>query len=78
VFNIIAAELVFAAVFVGVLVATMPDAPWDLLQYGGMALMVILPFVFHPCSKTFFPAFDLIFRLRHPRTCAAPRGADGR
>jgi uncharacterized protein (DUF983 family) len=61
-FNIIAAELVFAAIFVAVLVATLPEAPWALLQYGGMALMVVLPIVFYPFSKTAFLAFDLILR----------------
>jgi uncharacterized protein (DUF983 family) len=61
-FNIIVAELVFAAIFVSVLVATLPNAPWALLQYGGMALMVVLPIVFYPFSKTTFLAFDLVFR----------------
>lgn len=61
-FNIIAAELIFAAIFVGVLVATWPDAPWTLLQYGGAALMILLPVLFYPFAKTIFLAFDLVFR----------------
>lgn len=61
-FNIIAAELVFAAMFLGVLLATWPDPPWNALLYGGMALMVVMPVLFFPFSKTFFLAFDLIFR----------------
>ena len=61
-FNIVAAELVFAALFVGVLMATWPDPPWDLLVYGGMALMIVAPVVFYPFSKTIFLAFDLVFR----------------
>jgi hypothetical protein len=61
-FAIIAAELVFAAVFLGVLLATWPDPPWDLLLYGGMALMLVVPFLFFPFSKTLFLAFDLTFR----------------
>jgi uncharacterized protein (DUF983 family) len=61
-FNIIAAELLFAAIFVGVLVATLPDAPWTWLQYGGPALMIIFPVFFYPFSKTLFLAFDLVFR----------------
>lgn len=61
-FNIIASELVFALVFLGVLLATWPSAPWDLLQYGGMALMVLAPFILFPFSKTLFLAFDLLFR----------------
>lgn len=61
-FAIIAAELVFAAVFLGILLATWPDPPWDLLLYGGMALMLVVPFLFFPFSKTLFLAFDLTFR----------------
>jgi uncharacterized protein (DUF983 family) len=61
-FNIIAAELLFAAVFVGVVVLTWPTPPWKLLEYGGITLMVIAPFVFFPFSKTLFLAFDLVFR----------------
>jgi uncharacterized protein (DUF983 family) len=64
-FNIVASELVFAAVFLGVVVATWPSPPWTLLQYGGGLLMLIAPIVFFPFSKTLFLAFDLIFRPSH-------------
>jgi uncharacterized protein (DUF983 family) len=60
--NIIAAELLFGVVFVGVLWLTWPAPPWTLLQYGGAALMVLAPFLFFPFSKTIFLAFDLVFR----------------
>jgi len=61
-FNIVAAELCFAAIFVGVLLATWPDPPWDALLYGGVTLMLVVPFLFFPFSKTLFLAFDLLFR----------------
>ena len=61
-FNIVAAELVFAGSFLAVLLATWPSPPWGLLFYGGMALMVLVPFAFFPFSKTLFLAFDLTFR----------------
>jgi uncharacterized protein (DUF983 family) len=61
-FNIIAAELLFGAALVGVLWLTWPAPPWDLLQYGGAALMILAPFLFFPFSKTLFLAFDLVFR----------------
>jgi len=77
-FNIIASELAFAALFVGIVLVTWPSPPWGLLEYGGIALMVIAPFVFFPFSKTLFLAFDLVFRpaahdelTDHPHT--APR-----
>ena len=49
-FNIVAAELIFAAIFLGVLVYTWPAQPWDELLYGGVA----------------FLTFDLIFRPPAP------------
>jgi hypothetical protein len=65
-FNLVAAELIFAAIFLGVLYTTWPDAPWNLLLYGGMAFMLIAPFVLFPFSKTLFLAFDLVFRPPAP------------
>jgi uncharacterized protein (DUF983 family) len=61
-FNIIAAELIFAAIFIAVLMATWPDPPWLALQLGGGALMIAAPFGCFPFSKTLFLAFDLLFR----------------
>lgn len=61
-FNIVAAELVFAAIFLSVVVATWPSPPWDVLLYGGVILMIVAPFLLYPFSKTVFLAFDLIFR----------------
>ena len=61
-FAIVAAELVFAAVFLAIVLATWPTPPWTLLQYGGIAMMVVVPFVLFPFTKTLFLAFDLIFR----------------
>ncbi len=71
-FNIVAAELLFAAIFVGVLVATSPDVPWSWLQWGGPALMVVFPLAFYPFSKTIFLAFDLTFRPPGPGDFEAP------
>lgn len=61
-FNIVVAELIFAAIFVGILVLTWPAPPWNWLTYGGAALMILLPLLFYPFSRTLFLAFDLIFR----------------
>jgi uncharacterized protein (DUF983 family) len=61
-FNIVVAEMVFAAIFVATLFLTWPTPPWDLLTYGGAALMILMPILFFPFSKTLFLAFDLIFR----------------
>ena len=61
-FNIIAAELIFAVMFLGIVVVTWPSPPWLVLQVGGVALMIVAPFLFYPFSKTLFLAFDLLFR----------------
>ena len=60
--NIIAAELIFMALFLGVLAATWPEPPWDLLQYGGAAMMVLAPVLLYPFTKTVFLAIDLVVR----------------
>jgi uncharacterized protein (DUF983 family) len=65
-FNIIAAELIFAAVFLGIVLATWPAPPWPALQIGGIILMIAAPFAFFPFSKTLFLAFDLVFRPATP------------
>ncbi len=61
-FNIIAAELIWGALFLALLWRTWPDPPWELLIWGGGALMIAMPFVCYPFSKTVFLAFDLLFR----------------
>jgi hypothetical protein len=66
-FNIVAAELIFAAIFLAVLAFTWPTPPWDELLYGGLAVTLVAPLLFYPFSKTLFLAFDLIFRPPAPQ-----------
>ncbi len=61
-FNIIAAELIWGALFLALLWRTWPEPPWELLTWGGGALMIAMPFLCYPFSKTVFLAFDLLFR----------------
>lgn len=65
-FNIMAAELVFAAIFLAIAWATWPTPPWTALQYGGAVFMVLAPLICYPFSKTLFLAFDLYFRPVRP------------
>ncbi|HSE67775.1 MAG TPA: DUF983 domain-containing protein [Gemmatimonadales bacterium] len=60
--NIVASELIFAAMFLGVLWYTWPEPPWPMLQIVGVSVMILAPFLFYPFSKTLFLAFDLAFR----------------
>ena len=62
-FNIGLAEAVFVAVLGGVLAFTWPDPPWQLLTWASGGLMVVLPIVFYPFSKTLFLGMHLLF---HP------------
>lgn len=61
-FNIVASELLWAALVLAIAARTWPSPPWNLLLYGGGALMLALPFLCYPFSKTAFLAFDLAFR----------------
>jgi hypothetical protein len=70
--NIIAAELIFVAIFLVVALGTWPTPPWALLQYGGAALMVAAPVLLYPFTKTIFLAVDLVIR---PTTNGGDPGA---
>ena len=61
-FNLMAVETVFSIWVVGFLLLTWPDTPWELFQATTIALMLVVPFVFFPYSKTLFQAFDLWVR----------------
>jgi uncharacterized protein (DUF983 family) len=55
-------ELIFAAMFVVVLLVTWPNPPWRTIQWGGAFLMVAAALIVYPFAKTLWLASDLIFR----------------
>jgi len=61
-FNLVAVELLFAALLGGVMIATWPSPPWELIQWGGAALMVAGAVFCYPFAKTLWLAFDIAFR----------------
>ena len=61
-FNLVLAELLFAAIFVGILVYAWPDVPWDTLEWAAPLMMLAAPFVLFPFSKLVWLAFDVMFR----------------
>jgi hypothetical protein len=71
-FNIVASELLFAALGAGVVILTWPTPPWTALLIGGVVLMMAAPFAFLPFSKLLFLAFDLIFRPPEEEDFSAP------
>ncbi len=67
-FNLILSELLFAALFVAVLVAMWPTVPWDGIQVGAPLGMALAPVALYPISKLVWLAFDLAFRPDAPVT----------
>lgn len=59
--NIAFAEALFGLIFIGTIVGTYPDVPWNALMIGGPLLMIGLPIVFYPLSKTLWLWVDLAF-----------------
>jgi len=77
--NLIVAELAFAGGLLAALVFTWPDPPWTLMLYAGIPLMVLVPLLFFPFSRTIWIAFDLTFRPAERRDETPPQGPpDGR
>jgi len=65
-FNLIAAEGVFGIGLLLVIMWTWPNPPWTMMRWGGIALMILLPMLFLPFSRTLWLAFDLLFRPSIP------------
>ena len=63
-FNLVVAELLFAGMLAVLAVATWPNVPRTLLQYGGVALVTIASFAPYPFSRTTWLAWDPAFRPR--------------
>lgn len=61
-FNLVLAEGLLVAVLVAAAVVFRGAIPWTTLAYGGVALMVVAPFVFYPFSHTIWLATDLLMR----------------
>ena len=66
-FNLVLSELIFAAVFVAVLIARWPNVPWDTMQWAAPLMMLAAPAALFPFSKLIWLAFDLMLR---PMTAA--------
>jgi uncharacterized protein (DUF983 family) len=64
--NLVAVEILFALVLGAIFVATYPDVPWELLQWGGLVLMIAGAVLCYPFSKAIWLAADLIFRPVSP------------
>jgi uncharacterized protein (DUF983 family) len=72
-FNLIAAESLFAVGVVVTLLVTWPRPPWDALYWGSIMGMAVLPIVTYPITKLVWLAFDLVFRPPHEGDFAPER-----
>ena len=61
-FNIVLAEMIFAAVFIGYLLATWPHPELERARDRGAVGMALAPFVLFPFSKLVWLAADLALR----------------
>jgi uncharacterized protein (DUF983 family) len=68
--NLVAVELLFAALLAAIFIATYPETPWALLQWGGLVLMLAGAVLCYPFSKSIWLAADLIFRPVTPEELA--------
>ncbi len=60
--NLVAAELLGVGAIVAWIIASWPKVPWTALQYGGPAIMIVLPVVFYPFSRALWLSWDVYFR----------------
>jgi len=60
--NITLCFVIFAVGFWGVLILTYPRVPWEFLQYGLVAAMLLLPVLLYPVSRLVWLAVDLAVR----------------
>jgi uncharacterized protein (DUF983 family) len=60
--NFVTAELVAVGVLALVVFMRWPEVPWRGLMWGGALLMVLMPLLFYPHSRTIWLAIDLTFR----------------
>jgi uncharacterized protein (DUF983 family) len=64
--NLVAVELLFALLLAAIIIATYPNTPWALVQWGGLVLMIVGAVLCYPFSKALWLAADLIFRPVSP------------
>jgi uncharacterized protein (DUF983 family) len=60
--NYVFCGVFFLAAVIAVMVATWPDVPWGLVQWGGIGLIVLLPLAFYPLSLTTWLASDILIK----------------
>jgi uncharacterized protein (DUF983 family) len=75
--NTVVTILVFAVVFVGGMVITWPDVPWNLLLVVTVTVNIVFPILFYPWSKTLWVALDLAIHPPEDQEIAAAAARSG-
>lgn len=57
--NFVVAESVAVLVIVVLILFTLPDIPWNTVEYTGMVAAVAMPLLFFPFSRTLWLAVDI-------------------
>lgn len=60
--NIVFSEGLLLLMGLVVGITTWPDVPWNAMQWIGIALMIVAPFLFYPFSLGFWLACDILIR----------------
>lgn len=60
--NFVAAELLLTAFLTLIVIVSWPTVRWNLILYGGTALMVVIPVLTYPFSRVLWLAIDLAFQ----------------
>lgn len=59
---LIVAEMLFAVMFLVVLLVTWPNPPWTAIQWSAVVLLFAGVLLVYPFAKTLWLAIDLVFR----------------
>jgi len=70
--NLLLAEGIWIVSFVAILFATWPNPPWVWLQWGSALLMIGLPLLLLPFTRTLALALDVLFRPIERREMRQP------
>ena len=73
--NIMLTEAAWVVAFAGAAILTWPSPPWDQIEWGSVAVMVVVPFLIFPWTKTLYLAIDLTFRPADEEDFSAPHEA---
>jgi uncharacterized protein (DUF983 family) len=77
-FNYVFCGIFFLAAVIGTMLLTWPEVPWRLIQWGGIALILLLPMIFYPLSLTTWLASDILIKPVTPEEMDwHRRSADG-